>query len=151
MAAFSKSVLFFLFCVWGCVSHAGFAQVMTPTPDSLPFVSGNQFKDLVDQSKVPVVLDFCATWCEPCQAYSPVVEAVSKSFAGKMAFYKVDVSDDDNEQRVHRYSVLSMPTLLIIEKGQVVERWEGALKLKDLKAKLNQVLKTWVKTSVSNP
>ena len=100
---------------------------------------------------MPVVLDFCATWCEPCQAYSPVVVEASKSFAGKMVFYKVDVSDDDNEQRVYRYSVLSMPTLLIIEKGQVVERWEGALKLKDLKAKLNQVLKTWAKTSVSNP
>ncbi len=150
MAAFGKTARFFLLFVWGCASHTVFAQVMTPTPDSLPFVSGDQFKNLVDQSKMPVVLDFCATWCEPCQAYSPVVEAVSKSFAGKMAFYKVDVSDDDNEQRVHRYSVLSMPTLLIIEKGQVVERWEGALKLKDLEAKLDQVLKTWLKVSASN-
>lgn len=128
-----------------------FADVATPAHDSLPFISGDQFKDEVDESKVPVVLDFCATWCEPCQAYSPLVKEAAKSFAGKMAFYKVDVSDDDNEQRVHRYSVLSMPTLLIIEKGQVVERWEGALKLKDLKAKLNQVLKNWVKTSKTNP
>jgi thioredoxin 1 len=128
-----------------------FATGVTPTSASLPFVSGDQFKDQVDQSTVPVVLDFWASWCAPCRGYSPVVEEASHSFKGKMAFYKVDVSDNANEQRVQSYSIESIPTILVIEKGQVVERWEGVFELKDIKARLKQVLKTWIKTLASNP
>jgi thioredoxin-like negative regulator of GroEL len=78
------------------------------------------------------------------------VEEASNSFKEKMVFYKVDVSDSSNEQRVRSYAIESIPTILVIEKGQVIERWEGVFKLKDLKAKLKQVLKTWVKNSASN-
>jgi thioredoxin len=131
------------------VGHEAFAADVTPTP-GLSFVSGDQFQTQVDQSDVPVVLDFWASWCAPCQVYSPVVEEASNSFKEKMVFYKVDVSDSSNEQRVRSYAIESIPTILVIEKGQVIERWEGVFKLKDLKAKLKQVLKTWVKNSASN-
>jgi thioredoxin len=131
------------------VGHEAFAADVTPTPD-LSFISGDQFQTQVDQSNVPVVLDFWASWCAPCQVYSPVVEEASTSFKEKMVFYKVDVSDSGNERRVQSYAIESIPTILVIEKGQVVERWEGAFKLKDLKTKLKQVLKTWIKNSVSN-
>ena len=152
MTASSWTAPFFLLvCVCSFASQEAFAAEVTPTSDSLQFVSGDQFKDQVDQSKIPVILDFWASWCAPCQGYSPVVEEASRSFKGKMVFYKVDVSDNANEQQVQSYSIESIPTILVIEKGQVVERWEGVFKLKDLKAKLKQVLKTWIKTSASNP
>ena len=131
------------------MGHEAFAADVTPTPD-LSFISGDQFQTQVDQSNVPVVLDFWASWCAPCQVYSPVVEEASTSFKEKMVFYKVDVSDSGNERRVQSYAIESIPTILVIEKGQVVERWEGVFKLKDLKTKLKQVLKTWIKNSVSN-
>ncbi len=141
---------FLFFVIWGLAGHGGFAASVAPTPDSLSFVSGDQFQTQVDSSKIPVVLDFWASWCAPCQVYSPVIEEVSRSFQGKMAFYKVDVSDNSNERRVKSYAIESIPTVLVIENGQVVERWEGVFKLKDLKIQLKQVLKNWVKTSVSN-
>ena len=127
------------------MGHGVFAASVTPTSDGLPFVSGNQFQSQVDSSKIPVVLDFWATWCAPCQVYSPVVEEVSQSFKDKIAFYKVDVSDNTNEQRVQSYAIESIPTILVIENGEVVERWEGMFKPKDLKSKLKQVLKNWLK------
>jgi len=136
---------FLFLVVWGLAGHGVFAASVTPTPDSVSFVSGNQFQTQVDSSKIPVVLDFWASWCAPCQVYSPVVEEVSHSFKDKMAFYKVDVSDNANEQRVQSYAVESIPTILVIENGQVMERWEGMFKPKDLKSKLKQVLKNWLK------
>lgn len=136
---------FLFFVVWGLAGHGVFAASVTPAPDSLSFVSGNQFQTQVDSSKIPVVLDFWASWCAPCQVYSPVVEEVSHAFKNKMAFYKVDVSDNANEQRVKGYAIESIPTILVIENGQVVERWEGMFKPNDLKSKLKQVLKNWLK------
>jgi thioredoxin len=136
---------FLFFVVWGLAGHGVFAASVTPAPDSLPFVSGNQFQTQVDSSKIPVVLDFWASWCAPCQVYSPVVEEASHAFKNKMAFYKVDVSDNANEQRVQGYAIESIPTILVIENGQVVERWEGMFKPNDLKSKLKQVLKNWLK------
>jgi thioredoxin len=147
LAAF-RFLFFLFFCVWGFAGHVAFSTGVTPAPD-LPLLSGDQFKDKVDQSKIPVVLDFWATWCAPCKVYSPVIVETSKSYVGKMAFYKVDVSDFSNDKTVQNYSIQSLPTVLVIVKGQVVERWEGILKTKDLKSKLNQVLKTWGKPSGS--
>jgi thioredoxin 1 len=150
--AYRRAIRFFIFlffCIWCWIGHGAFAADVTPTP-SLSFVSGEQFQTKVDQSNVPVVLDFWASWCTPCQACSSVVAEASNSFREKIVFYKVDVSDSINERRVQSYAIESLPTILVIEKGQVVERWEGVFKLKDLKAKLKQVLKTWAKNSTSN-
>jgi thioredoxin 1 len=150
----ARVILFFsflFFVVWGLAGHGVFAASVTPTPDGLSFVSGNQFQTQVDFTKIPVVLDFWASWCVPCQVYSPVIEDASRTFKGKMAFYKVDVSDSANEQRVKSYSIESIPTILVIENGEVVERWEGMFKPHDLKSKLKQVLKNWLKTSSLNP
>jgi thioredoxin 1 len=151
LSVFLRFVFLLFFCIWVVANYAIASAGVTPTPVPFSFISGDQFNSQVDQANVPVVLDFCATWCVPCQAYSPVVTEAVNAYQGKIVFYKVDVSDDANQQRLHRYSIESMPTLLVIEKSQVVERWEGILKLKDLKAKLNDVLKKWVKTTKLNP
>lgn len=147
-----KSLRFFLFlllCVgsWG---RAAFSAGATPTPDAIPLISGEQFQK-VDQSLAPVVLDFWAKWCAPCQVYSQVVSHVAKTFQNQITFYRIDVSDFSNDKRVQSYSIESLPTLIVVVRGKVVERWEGVLKDKDLKSKLNQVVKTWVNPTVSQP
>jgi thioredoxin len=131
--------LFLLLFVGGLMGHAVFAAGVTPAPD-LPLVSGNQLQAKLDKAQTPVVLDFWATWCAPCKIYGPVVAEVSKAYKGKMVFYRVDASDFSNDQLVQKYSLQSLPVVLVVVKGKIVQRWEGVLKKTDLQSKLDAVL-----------
>ncbi len=74
----------------------------------------------VEDSKIPVLLDFYATWCPPCQSLSPHIEAVAKQFKGKVKVVKIDV--DQNPVLKRKYGIRAMPTLIIVlpgGKGQV--------------------------------
>ena len=135
-------LLFFLFCVWEGSGHGAFSADVIPAPEGIPVISNEQFKEL-DKSRVPVVLDFWANWCAPCQVYSHELSRASRLFGNKIMFYRVDVSDFSNGQKVEQYSIDSLPTVLVIVNGKVVDRWEGLLKDQDLKEKLEQVLKTY--------
>ncbi|HTA75667.1 MAG TPA: thioredoxin family protein [bacterium] len=119
--------------------HPAFSAGVTPAPD-LPLVSGTQLQEKLDKSKIPVVLDFWATWCVPCKIYGPVVAEVSRTYKNKMAFYRVDASDFSNDKLVQKYSLQSLPVVLVVVKGEIVERWEGALKKEDLQNKLDKAL-----------
>jgi thioredoxin 1 len=121
------------------VGHPVFSAGVTQALD-LPLVSGAQLQEKLDKSKTPVVLDFWATWCAPCKIYGPVVAEASKAYKGKMAFYRVDASDFSNDKLVQKYSLQSLPVVLVIVKGKIVERWEGALKKEVLQGKLDKAL-----------
>lgn len=69
-------------------------------------------KALVEDSKIPVLLDFHATWCPPCKALSPHIEAVATQYKGKVKVYKVDV--DKNPKLARKYNVTRMPTMFIV-------------------------------------
>ena len=77
-------------------------------------------KALVEDSKIPVLLDFHATWCPPCQALGPHIEAAAAKYKGKVKIYKVDV--DKNPKLARKYGIRQMPTMFIVlpaGKGQV--------------------------------
>ncbi len=144
---FLRRVVFFSLFLLGFGSHFALSQQVAPTPENLPLLSGRDLQEKINKAKEPLVLDFWAVWCGPCQAYSPVVHELSKAYAGKIEFYKVDVSDRQNDQVVQDQSVQAIPTLLIFENGEVVDRLEGVFKKADLKKRLDQVLRDWVKSS----
>lgn len=86
----------------------------------LHLTDAHDHKAEVEDSKIPVLLDFHATWCPPCQMLSPHIEAVAKQFKGKVKVVKVDV--DQNPALKRKYGVRAMPTLVIVlpnGKGQV--------------------------------
>jgi|SRR3989339_2018870 len=75
------------------------------------------------KSDKPVLVDFWAVWCGPCQMQGPIVEEVAKAMEGKAVVGKVNV--DENPQSAGKYGVMSIPTLIIFKGGQPVKQMVG--------------------------
>lgn len=82
------------------------------------------FDDIAEKSPVPVLVDLWATWCGPCRTVSPVLEQLARERAGRLKLVKVDVDAAPNLSR--RFSVQAVPTLLLLDRGQVLARQAGA-------------------------
>jgi thioredoxin 2 len=84
----------------------------------------DDFVEIVDQATVPVLVDLWAPWCGPCRMVSPALENLARQLAGRVKLVKVDV---DRAPRVaQRFEVQGIPTLLVLEHGNVVSRQIGA-------------------------
>ena len=84
------------------------------------------------------VIDFWAEWCGPCRLISPIVEDLAKDFEGKVKIGKVNV--DENPQISMQYGIRSIPTILIIKDGQVVDKHVGTTTKANLAEKINAQL-----------
>lgn len=85
----------------------------------------------------PCVVDFFATWCGPCKALSPVIEQMAQKYAGKVAFYKVDI--DQASAVSNAYGIESIPTLFFCNQGSI-ERITGAPSEEDLEKAIQSML-----------
>ena len=86
------------------------------------------------KSSVAVVVDLWAPWCGPCRFVGPVLEELSREFAGRLKVVKVNV--DENPALSRRFDATSIPTLVVIRGGRVVDRIVGALPKGDLTVRL---------------
>ena len=87
------------------------------------FTDGNFQNEVLDSDKLSMI-DFWAEWCGPCRAIGPVVEELSKEFEGRVNVGKVNV--DHNPQLSMNYGITSIPAILFIKNGQVVDKLVGA-------------------------
>lgn len=99
-------------------------------------ISKEQWVQQVINSEKPVLVDFWATWCGPCNIIAPIVEEISKDYQDRVDFVKVDV--DQNEELASKYNVLSIPTLAIFRNGEVVAQTVGAASKESIKAYIDK-------------
>lgn len=95
-------------------------------PDNAKVVSvtDTNFEEEVLKSEGAVFVDFYADWCGPCRAVGPIVEELSEDYDGRMKFVKVNV--DNAPDVAAKYGVMSIPTLIIFNKGEREEVFVGA-------------------------
>tara|TARA_A100001011_G_C13978455_1_gene702259 strand:- start:222 stop:536 length:315 start_codon:yes stop_codon:yes gene_type:complete len=86
-------------------------------------LTDENFHDIVNNSDVPVVIDFWAEWCGPCKMIAPTVEEISQKNVGKLIVGKVDI--DTNPNLAEQYQVRSIPTIIIFIDGTPTEMIVG--------------------------
>lgn len=90
-------------------------------------------------SDKPVLVDFFATWCQPCKMMHPVLEEVKARLGDKIRIIKVDV--DKHRQTAAGYQIQSVPTLMLFRNGEVLYRQSGAMSRNELLALLDPFVK----------
>ena len=99
--------------------------------------NNNDYEKVINQEK-PVLLDFYADWCGPCQSLLPTVEKLSEEYEGKVEIQKVNV--DQNRDLAIKYGVRSIPALFFIKDTEIVDKLNGVVSESILKEKLEALL-----------
>lgn len=94
-------------------------------------ITNDNFEEEVLASDVPVVLDFWADWCMPCKMQSPILDAFAEEMDGKVKVGKVNV--DEEAALALKYQIMSIPTLILMDKGVFVRRVSGVQQADELK------------------
>jgi thioredoxin len=96
------------------------------------------FDALINDSELPVLVDFWAEWCGPCRMVSPAIQRIASEFKGRLLTVKVNV--DQKPHVAAAYSITSIPTIMLFRRGRVLMHRTGALSYESLKAEVSQHL-----------
>lgn len=122
-----------------CQSKNKSEQPVSASTDSIAAYESKTTVKEVDNN-LPIVYDFSAVWCGPCKLFAPVFEKVSKEYAGKANFVKVDV--DTNPELAQQWNIRSVPTIIVAHPTtRQYAMAQGAMSEEDFKAFLDQALK----------
>ena len=100
-------------------------------------ITTENFENLKN-GELPLVVDFWATWCEPCRAIAPYIEELAKEYDGKIVVGKCDV--EENDDIVMEYGVRNIPTILFFKNGEVVDRLVGGQSKSAIQKKFDALL-----------
>jgi len=100
----------------------------------------DNFDNEINESKTPVLVDFWAEWCGPCKMLTPILEEISQELDQKVQVVKVNL--DENQDLAMKYSIRSIPTLLLFSNGELVDTKVGLIPKNDIV--------DWLNSKVSN-
>ncbi|WP_336995876.1 thioredoxin [Leclercia sp. UBA7405] len=101
-------------------------------------LSTAEFSSEVLNASVPVLVDFWASWCQPCRAVAPVIEALAHEHAGKMAVFKVNI--DEQPELAAKHGIRSIPFFKIYVRGETVMEFSGARPKSDFDSLLTTII-----------
>ncbi|MBE7022808.1 MAG: thioredoxin [Ruminococcaceae bacterium] len=96
------------------------------------------FEAEVLQAEGPVLVDFWASWCGPCKMVAPVIDQLAEDYAGRVKVGKVNV--DDEGELAARYGIMTIPTIIVLKNGELIEQVSGAYPKAHFAAMLDKVL-----------
>lgn len=98
----------------------------------------SSFQDLLEGSDLPVLVDFYATWCGPCQMMAPILEEVGANLRDRLQVVKIDT--DKYPNLASKYQIEALPTLVLFKDGQPAERIEGVQQAQELIQRLSTLV-----------
>lgn len=101
-------------------------------------LTDENFATTLQTAKIPVLVDFSATWCGPCKALAPTIDRVATEYQGKIAVYKVDI--DSAQDTASSFGIMSVPTCVFFKDGKEVNRFTGNVDLRTVKGHVDSVL-----------
>lgn len=93
-------------------------------------INKNNFKQEVLEENGTVVIDFFAPWCSPCKMFSPVVDKIAEEYKGSVKVGKVNI--DEDPELAQEFGVMSIPTLIVMRDGKVLNRSVGLKSQKEI-------------------
>lgn len=99
-------------------------------------VTRNNFIEEVEKSDLPVLADFYADWCAPCQMILPVISEIAEEYAGSLKVVRINV--DDEPELTGSFGISSIPALMYIKKGQLIGSHIGYISKTELEKKIKE-------------
>ncbi len=103
-------------------------------------LNDSSFETTLNNASGPVLVDFSATWCQPCKALAPTIDAVAKEYEGKLDVYKVDIDDAPNTAT--HFGISGVPTCIFFSGAKEMERFTGNRDLRFVKELVEKVIST---------
>ncbi|AFY45938.1 thioredoxin [Nostoc sp. PCC 7524] len=98
----------------------------------------NSFEEMLSGSDVPVLVDFYAEWCGPCQMMVPILEQVNAQLKDRLRIVKIDT--EKYTELASQYEIYALPTLILFKEGRPVDRIEGVLQAPQLVQHLQSLI-----------